>query len=391
MINNAFYKVANDLMARASKGAGLTPVNIIDYSTFIEAGTQLKSNVTWQQLTNDFAAEIANKVELTINIARQYNADLASMNMGTLSPEAAIEVINNSFFDVRAAEFVGLTDGDSVDQYVINKGKQDVDYYYKSNAGQIPVTIATDELKGAFRSPEAMDAFLYAKVMYALNSKNQAVEVARYALLANAVIDLTHSTSSYKAPEAEDVYDCTQRYKLVSLYNGINKTNLTTADALYDKDFLRFAVSIINSVKKKMTKASESFNAKKWKTFTPADEIRTYVVAPVGSAVEAYLYPDTFHNETNRLGDFETIPYLQNEKKPFIANYSYGSTTDNSLETPPVLAVCADRYALMEFTEIDDVTTTPYNAAGRYTNDWVNFQYAYMYNRHANLVVFTLD
>lgn len=390
-VNNNFYKVANELMARASKGAGLTPVNVIDYASFIEAGTQLKDNKTWQELTNDFASEIANKVELTIDIARQYNADLESMNMGSISPEAAVEIINNGFFDVRAAEFVSLTDGETVDQYVINKGKQEVDYYYKSNAGQIPVTIQTTELKGAFRSPEAMDAFLYAKVMYALNSKNQTVEVARYALLANAVVDLTETSSAYVATAATSPLDCAQRYKLVSLYNTLNSTSLTAETAIYDKEFIRFAVSTINAIKKKMVKASESFNAKSWKTFTPASELRTYVVAPFGSAIDAYLYPDTFHNETNRLENFETIPYLQNEKKPFIANYSYGSKQDNSLETPPVLAICADRYALMEFTEIDDVTTTDYNAAGRYTNDWVNFQYAYMYNRYANLVLFTLD
>ena len=58
-VNNNFYKVANELMARASKGAGLTPVNVIDYASFIEAGTRLKDNKTWQELTNDFAAEMS--------------------------------------------------------------------------------------------------------------------------------------------------------------------------------------------------------------------------------------------------------------------------------------------------------------------------------------------
>lgn len=391
MVNNTFYKVANDLMSRAATGGGLTPITVLNYSTFIDAGRQLTDNLTGAQIANAFAAEIANKVKLVIDIAKPYNADLESLNFGTIEPEGVLEVINNEFMDTRAAEFVKLTDGGSVDQFVINKGKQKVDYFYESSAFQIPVTIQTVEIRGALKSPEALERFFYGKLMYALNTKNHAIEVARYALLANEIIEATETSSPYVATAATDEYDAARRYKLVSLYNAIHSTNLDAKSAPYDRDFIAFAVSIINSVRERMEKRSNSYNATGFSTFTPKGSSRLKIVAPFRTAINSYLYPNTLHNETNTLTDFETVPYLQNEKKPYTINYSYGSTQDNSLETPPVLAVLHDEYALMEFTMIDDVETTPYNAAGKYTNDWVSCQHGRYMNRNANCVIFTLD
>lgn len=388
-INNNFYKVANDLMSRAATGAGLSPVVVEDYSTFVQAGRNLTDNLSGSTIANAFAEEIANKIQLTLNIAETYNADLNSLNFGTLPPEGVVELINNEFMETRAAEFTALTDGDSVDQYVINKGKQRVNYYFDSSAFQIPVTIQTKELEGAFKSPEALESFIYGKVMYALNTKNHAIEVARYALLSYGIIDATEAQSPNVATAATDEYDAARRYKLVSLYNAIHETNLDAKNAPYDKDFIAFAVSMIKSVRERMKKASSSYNGQNFKTFT--NEAKLKIVAPFRTAIESYLYPNTLHNDTNRLEDFETVPYLQNEKTPYTVHYSYGNTHDNSLETPPVLAILHDRYAMMEFTQIDDVETTPYNAAGKYTNDWVSCQHGRYFNRNANYVIFTLD
>lgn len=388
-VNNTFYKVANDLMNRAAKGAGLPGTVVEDYSTFIQAGRELLDNLTGATLANAFAAEIANKIQLSLNIAESYSADLDSLNFGTLPPEGAVELINNEFMETRAAEFAALTDGQTVDQYVINKGKQRVNYYFDSSAFQIPVTIQTKELEGAFKSPEALESFVYGKVMYALNTKNHAIEVARYALLSYGIIETTEAQSPYAATAATDEYDAAQRYKLVSLYNAIHETNLDAKNAPYDRDFIAFAVSLIKSVRERMKKVSSSYNGLDFKTFTSNAKLK--IVAPFRTAIESYLYPNTLHNETNRLEDFETVPYLQNEKSPYTIQYSYGTKKDNSLTTPPVLAILHDPYAMMEFTMIDDVETTPYNAAGKYTNDWVSCQHGRYFNHNANYVIFTLD
>ena len=391
MVNNTFYKVVNDLMARAATGAGLTPITVLDYGTFIDAGRQLTDNISAADITNAFAKDIANKVRYSLNIVRSYNADGETLNFGDIPPESVVEVINNEFMDTRAAEFPNLVNGQSVDMYVINKAKQVVDYYVKSEAFQIPVTIQTAELEGAFRSPEAMERFLYGKITYALNSKNHAIEVARYALLSYAIIEATESTSSHVATPATNEYSAARRYKLISLYNSIHETNLTADNAPYDRDFIAFAVSLIKSVRDRMKKASTSYNAAGVKTFTPEGSSRLKIIAPFRTAIESYLYPNTLHNESNRLDDYEVFPYWQNEDKPYEINYSYGATQDNSKVTPKVLAMLHDEYAAMEFTMIDDIGTTPYNVAGKYTNDWVSCQHMRYVNHNANLVIFTLD
>ena len=187
MINNNAWIAINELVSRA---AGVADAAICDDKSLIDFGRKL-SDMNADDFKNNFAQEIANKVRLSINVARKYDAKLESLIRGTMPANGVLEIIQNTFFDTRVADFVNLVDGQSVDMYKVNKGKQTADYFVDEVAFKLFVTIQDVELEGAFMSGDAMQSFLTGKITYLVNSYNLAREQGRRALLASEIKSLS--------------------------------------------------------------------------------------------------------------------------------------------------------------------------------------------------------
>ena len=385
-VNSNVYQILQD-MVKEELGQSIT---IYDRATFVSAGIKLTSSYTAQALANAFANNIANKVQLTLNIIRDYSEILRSLDGGVLPPDGGLEVIQHGFYDARQAAFANLTDGVSVDMYVVNKGDVIADYYYNSNAFQIPVTINSPEIAGALSSPEMFTTWYDGKIAMALNSRREKLNLLRLGLMANSIAECFNGTYAETTP-ATNPDDLSRVYPLVTMYNTINSTNLTADNALYSKDFLRFAVACMNNIKRKFWSRNTAFNPSEatespWATFTPEESTRTYAVSRFVQNVGAYLWDESFRNEYNRLNVTEEVPYWENASTPMLVTYDNAGNKN----TPPVIGVVMDELALKSFSQIDDVDVTPYNAAGKYTNVWVNVQVGLYENRQANFVVFTL-
>lgn len=419
MIENNFYETINELFSRASSG---TITDIVDYDTFIEAGKQIASMTDADSFKNAFISQLANKIRLTIDTARKYTGAYSSMTRGQLPAGGIIELITHKFYEARAAAFVKLTNDGTVDQYIINKGDANVRYYTDSNAYQIPVTVQSVELEGAFRSPEAMQSFINNQIEYAMNSNEANRELGRLGIMGKIINDLSTATAATGAESPA------QRYKLVTLFNSIYGANTVDADnCLYNGEFIRFACMMINKVAKKMQKVSTSYNTSGIKTFTPAGELNAFINSALVSGVSAYILNDDRRPEYNSLPEgFEDVPYWQNEDDPFVVSsivadyfvntlpasgtaskvyynradgkhYEYKNSDwsaldkDDEDDSAPVVALLMDKYAAGEYVEHQRVVATPYNARGEYYNNWINAQIKYIVNEDANAVIFTLE
>lgn len=376
-VNNNFYATINELVNRASKGEIGA---VVDYSSFIDVGKTLADMTQGDRdaFMNNFANEIANKVKISIDTARDYQGKFKSLIRGTASPNAVIEIVTHGFFETRQALFVNLQNNGSVDMYKINKGSQSVRYYTKDNTYTIPVTIQSLELEGAFQSPEKMNAFLQNKIRYAMNSNESAREQGRRGLMADLICELSDATEATSA----DVN--AQRYNLLQLYYDIYGIELTADTALHNGEFVRFAVQQIKKVRRKMAERSDAFNISGVETFTPESENELFVHSGLAAGIDTYLYQDARRPET--LGDFEEVNYWQNSDTPYIVTHG----EEGDLNTLPIVAVAIDRFAAGEWVCHEAVNTTPYNAAGEYYNIWINVQTKYVRNADANAVIFEL-
>ena len=428
MINNNAWIAINELVSRA---AGVADAAIVDDKSLIDFGRKL-TDTNADTFKNNFANEIANKVRLSINVARKYDAKLESLIRGTMPANGVLEIIQNTFFDTRVADFVNLVDGQSVDMYKVNKGKQTADYFVDEIAFKLFVTIQDVELEGAFMSGDAMQSFLTGKITYLVNSYNLAREQGRRAMLASEIKDLSAATAATTAD------GLAQRYKLCELYNTVygykasDTGYVTKANALYDANFVKFAIMMINKVYKKISTPSMSFNDGTIKTFTPDGSKKLVCLGALSDSIVAYK--TTFSPDATVLPDHETIEFWQQEKDPYVAyfmkpndkyyivntdaernttngSYSYviasGKTylrgasnwtevtnfDDGNAQTAtaPTIAVLFDDIAMGEYVTHEATRSTPFNVAGEYYNVYMNYQGKLIRLKSANQIIFTLE
>ena len=383
-INEGFYQDVNDLVTLATGG---TITGIIDYNSFVDAGRSILALTDFDDFRNVFASALANKVQLSIDIARNYEGRYKRLTRGRLPANGIIEVITHAWLNALDPQFAVLTDGESVDMYEIMKPQQNADYYLESNPIQYGVTIQETELRGAFRSPDAMARFLSDKIMYLMNSYELGRERSRAALVSSVIADLDENATA-----ATTMYTPAMKYPLLTLYNNLTNANLTEVNALINEQFVRFAASVMRQVSGKLMNASSSYNRAGQRTFTRDTEAEklTFVNSAFVAAMAAYIRPYPGDTSYAVIPDgYEEVSYWQDEKNPLTVTYKDAS--EKSATSAPVLALITDVYAMGEYVEHEAVRTTPFNARGEYFNEFVNGQFKYIRVPACNTVMFTLS
>ena len=418
-INKNFYLTINELVSRA---AGVTDAAIVDEKSFIDFGKKITAT-DYTDFANAFAKEIANKIRLSIDVVRKYDAKLLSLIRATVPASGVIEMIQHAFMQTRAADFTELPNGSSPDMYVVANGEQTADYFVMESGASLLVTISDTELEGAFRSAEDMRRFLDGKVTYMLNSYELAREQGRRSLLACLISELGSATA------ATGNEDAAQRYKLVSLYNttyGLTGDSALTADdALYSGEFIKFAVMMINKVYKKLSNPSTKFNDESFKTFTPDFAKRMITLDALDNSITAFK--TTFSPDATIIPEHESVEFWQKSADPMIVSlgdvtivatdsdrgttanayyqvaatgktYQYVSGEyvevtdfdDAQTTSAPVIAVMFDELRIGEYPSFVRTIATPVNARALYYNIWQHYQTRLVDLKSANAVIFEL-
>lgn len=426
-INSKFYLALNDMIGRA---AGVDDAGIIDRNSFVDYGKKLSTMSSFDEFKNAFAAEIANKTRLSIDVIRKYKGKLGFFVKGSMPAGGVLEIIQHVFMNTRAADFVSLVDGTAPDQWEINKSGQTADYFTLESAFSLCVTIQDAELEGAFASPEAMQSFLNGKITYLLNSYELATEQGRRSLLNLLVVELGAANA------AANTEDAAQRYKLVTLYNTVygltGADALDADDALYNADFIKFAVMMINKVYKKLSIPSAQFNDGSLKVFTPDNMKRLVTIDALDNSIVAFK--TTISPDATIIPDHESVEFWQKMAAPFevsvgkttdvakvvvvatdadrgtdtskiycvaatgkyytYANSAYTQITDFSdyeITSPKTIAVLFDDLRLGEYVTLDKTVSTPLNARSLYYNTYIHHQSKLINLASANAVIFTLE
>ena len=183
---------------------------------------------------------------------------------------------------------------------------------------------------------------------------------------------------------------------LLDLYNAFAATPITTATALTDKEFLRFAAKTIGQYKKYLAAASTLYNEGDYLTFTPAERLKFIANTEFARSLDAYLYSDTYHNEFVSLEGYEEVAYWQgtgttNDNRLKIdVKVDLGGDSAEEIVQDGVLAVMFDTDAAAVCNQNFRITST-YNARGEYTNYFYKWDAMYMNDILENCVVFVID
>lgn len=385
-VNKNFYTTINKLASYGLQGGTIS--GIVDYASFVDVGKTI-TDIGGEALANNFMANLANTLALIVDTHRSYKGKYSDLYRGTISYGNTIQMIMDGFYETQAAVFAALpTDGESVDQYPINRPTTHVRYYTDTNTYSIPVTVTRDQLRKAWRTPEEMDAFIRNNVVGALlNSNEYHREIGRINAVNSQIATAVGADEPtnvvnlhallHKIDPDEQAYAGTS--SLGEAAEQFNRILATKPEAI------RFIVSTIRHYSRAIESPSNLYNTEGITTFTPATGKRLYLLDRFAKAADALIYQNAFNPDYNKLDDYVTVNYWQNAENDMAVageKSSYGTN---------VIAVLFDEYAVGEYLRSQTLDSTPYNARGKYWNYWLNVETELINNPFANTVVFTWD
>lgn len=372
-VNNEVYAIVNEVHKEAT---GSKAVAVIDTQSFVDYGnTVLASN----DQTETFMSTLMLQMARMYTTFRPYESSLRDLIVTGEEWGAIYQKIDAEVGDFVSDDTYELTDGQSVDQYVVRKPTATQKLFVKKSPYKNYVTISRKALKDAFRSEGDFSLFV-SLVFGKMRTKLD------FALENLARLAIANYIGTLAAQNAQEIH-------LVTNYNAATGSSLTAATAPFDKDFQAYAVGEIELVSKRMRNLSTSYNLEGAERHTPTGEQRLLVLDEFQTRLQTVLQYQAFHEQLVSLREFIEVPYWQGESARSTIKVTVddgdGGTTNETVEN--IIACVFDRFALGTFRSDEETLTTPVNASARYYNTFHFAEQLWYNDMSENFVYFTLN
>lgn len=374
-VNNMTIEQANALLAslhqQATGETVATPTSLADFIS-----------VAQNTLLAGFDAvlgAITVMVSDTIFSVRPYGRKFSGLLYDTKEYGGIIRKINFEDDDPEASSVYNLTDGSSIDQYVVKKPKVLQTNYVGSDEWSSHYSITRDQLKMAFESPTALGEFFTALMTHFSNQREQWLEEMARASLCNFIAGKNAINGSY------DVIHLLTEYNTAT---GGSYTSTTIRQPANFPGFMKWVYGRVAGLCDKMTERSQLFQqvltGHRIMRHTPLQDQRVYMLDEFLRAMEAEVLADTYHENFLRYSDVESVGYWQAienpdeiQVTPIIVDSTGAPDTAAAQTMTDVIGVVFDRNAIGYNIYEDTMDTTPYNARGKYYNMWAHTRIQY--------------
>lgn len=385
MDTNQIYTIVNEVNAEAF---GSADIDVIDSQGLVSLGDTVLSSST---NTEAFLNTLVQRIGRTIISFRQYRNKLSDMVVNDFEYGAILQKIRVHLTEAETDPAYALTDGQSVDPWKINKPDVEQKLFVTRTPYMFSVTIARKQLKEAFLNESAMGAFIGAIFGQVRNSIEVSLESLGRHCIANMIGEFTPAT-----PSGGEATTLNHEVALCTLYNtarGYESTDAGFVDedtALFNEDFLRFAVKTMKMYSDNMTDMSTLYNDGEIETFTPREDQRLKVLSSFERALETVVQYSAFNEEMVKLNAFSTLNFWQSAQDPSYVKVERASDGAQVVKTH-IVGVLYDRDALGMYKRDEDVMTTPVNARGLYYNTFYHQIELWFNDTSENFVYFTLN
>lgn len=376
------YPIVNEVFKQMT---GRTDIKAVDTASLVAMGQEIEN----LQKGDVYLNTLARRIGLTIDDWRVYKNQFADLYRTQVEWGAAIQKLTSEMpeaeyedmYDLRALE------GKSVDPYVISIPKVHQRIFDKETPYSFKLTTPLYLLYDAFLSAAAKASFIN-QIFGKVRNKIEFVleELARICMC-NFILN----TKDF------------QHYHLVRMYNSTGpETSVTTASAMHDANFLRYAVGQINNISTKMERMSVLYNSDGFDRFTPKSMQRFYMISDFMTILQTVVSYEAFNpnfvtakpdillpfwqasKRPNDVGDFSTVTCIQGSVKN-----DKGVSVEKTL--PNVIGILFDWDAMGTFRQQERVLTTPVNARAAYYNTFWHEKQLWFNDMSENGVVFFLD
>lgn len=282
-----------------------------------------------------------------------------------------------------------LVDGSSYDPNIFHETKAFTRFWNKRVTFEIKQSITEDQIKQSFTSANEMNAFL-SMIQTSIENRftadlHQLAMDVYTNMIGETLYDEYNSGSTFTGASHNKAVN------LLYLYNTQFDKNLSASDAIYDKDFVRFAAYTIGRYVPRLGTMSKLFNLSETEKFTARDRLHILMLSDFKKAADVYLQSDTFNDEYTRLPDAEEIAYWQGTGTDYgfssVSKIHVTTSENHEVEAGGILCVMHDDEALGICCE-NRRTTSNFNPVAEFTNYWHKFDAEYFNDPDENFVVF---
>lgn len=374
---NQIYPIVNSVFKQMT---GRDDIQAVDTNSLVAMGAEI-GNLGKRDI---WLNTLARRIGGTIDSWKVYRNKMADLYRNTIEWGAAMqkitaempEAVSDPTFDI------GHMDGQSVDHYIISNPRVHQRIFEKNTPYAFFITMSTKLLKDAFLGEAAMQSFINQIFGKTRNKIEFTLEELGRMAVANFAINLNPS----------------QEFHLVTIYNGLKGTALTTHSSMFDADFLRWVTGFIGNISAKMENMSVLYNSDKFDRFTPISEQRLYMLADFMTQLRTVVSYSAFNSDDVKIRPSNLVPYWQaSGTAADMSQWSAMSGISGTIcdgtqrSVTNLIGLLFDREAIGTFRQEDEVLTTPVNARARYYNTFWHESQLWFNDMSENGVAFYLD
>ena len=392
---NQIYSIMNSLNAQANQGSAIA---VTDTRSFISYGESISSLSDANKET--WFKTLVDRIGSTIIDNRAYTARTAAgLWREPFEYCAVLQKIHAKMPSISAdTAFEDPSDLSSTNPFAPTVRDIEQRLYNKISAFSIDDTVPDVQLKTAFTSEGAMAAFLDSLMMTAQNAFNRSIENLSNACRSSLIATAVHADDAHYV-------------KLLTGYKALfpddaPEQDMTAADALHSRDFLRYASKEIATYIDKVQTMTDIFSEDGYERWTDRPYLNVAILNDFERAVDAYLAADTYHSQLVELPTENKIvvPYWQGTG----SDYSFANTSKIYLKIPRTTGTSGQQEAgyTIEASNIVGViydseaagitiderrTKVLYNPKDEFTNYWYKGRRQYYVDTTHPHVVFSLN
>ena len=396
----SFNQLSTVLTEITNQATGVNNMAPVDTSSFVTVGqTALKTG--YDPLTT----AISQVLSKTIFSVRPYTRKFKGLNVSNQrygNHVRKLLTIDKPFEKDKRLE---LTDGETIDQYKINKPMVLQTNFYGANQYAKSVTIYKDQLDCAFSSPDEFASFISMIMQNASDMIEQAHEETARATINNLISGIYGAEATTQSDLARANGE-KRAINLLKLYNQMNGGSLTVDDVFKTanfESFVKFAFSTINTIADLMTDRNTLFSSQLTNytiiRHTPKDRMKFYLYTDLVNKINSEVYSTVFNPDFLKLVDFERVNFWQspldpssiNNKPVVLKKDGTLSSASQAVSISNVFGVLFDEEAAGYTTVNEWSQPSPFNARGGYYNQFWHFTDRYWNDFTENAVIFYLE
>ena len=350
-----------------------------DLSNVVDVGKELldKDDI------DNFVKKLVDRVGKTVFNNRVYQGSAPSVLMDAWEYGSVVEKVDAELPKVEENDSWNLQDGKSYDQDIFYQPKVSAKFFNSKVTFDIPMSFTKMQVKSAFNSATELNSFISMLMTKVQNAMTLHLDGLIMKTINNFSAQVINSNKGL------------QVVNLLKGYNDQTGQSLTSAKALTDPNFIKYANLMINTYRSRISQMSTLFNVGGVHKFTPKENQHLVILSDFASASKVYLESDTYNQQNVQLGsNYDTVPYWQGSG----TSYAFTDTssidvaikdgaTTKEVKQSGILGVLFDTSALGVSCQ-NPRTTTAVNARAEFYTNFNKYDAMYYNDLNENFVVF---